>query len=162
MFALDEDFLARVGLADLPEAERQGLLQHIYEELELRVGTRLSDGMSDAQLEEFEAIIDQDYLRITTWLDANAPDFLDDPLYRGMSKELADKTDAEIVCEYAATKWLHLNRPNHKDTVAAVLDEIADEIRDNAQRILGGNGEAAQEASPAPLAGSPTQPGAIS
>ena len=53
MFQLDENFLNDIGLGSLPEAQKKPFLQHIYEELELRVGTRLSDGLSDEQLEEF-------------------------------------------------------------------------------------------------------------
>ena len=60
MFQLDDKFLADIGLNDLPDEQKQAFLQHIYEELELRVGTRLSDGLSDQQLEEFEKIIDRD------------------------------------------------------------------------------------------------------
>jgi len=38
----------------LPEAERNSLLKHIYETLEMRVGMRLADQMSNEQLDEFE------------------------------------------------------------------------------------------------------------
>ncbi len=51
MFQLDDKFLQDLGLDQVPEEQRQAFLQHIYNELELRVGTELSDGMSDAQLE---------------------------------------------------------------------------------------------------------------
>ena len=46
MFRLDEDFLKDLGLDQLPEEQRKPFLQHIYSELELRVGERLSQGMS--------------------------------------------------------------------------------------------------------------------
>lgn len=139
MFTLDDEFLANVGLANLPASERAGLLQHIYEELELRVGTRLSGGMTDAQLTEYESILDRDYPRIAEWLDTNVPDFLDDDLYHNMSAvSPSEADDAEVICEYAATKWLSLNRPDYRDVVQTVFDEITAEIRSNAQRILGG------------------------
>ena len=48
MFRLDEDFLKDLGLDQLPEEQRKPFLQHIYSELELRVGERLSQGMSEA------------------------------------------------------------------------------------------------------------------
>ena len=60
MFRLDDQFLKDIGLDGLPEEQKKPFLQHIYSELELRVGTRLSDGLSDTQLEEFEKIIDRD------------------------------------------------------------------------------------------------------
>ena len=138
MFQLDDTFLAEVGLGDLPVDQRQGLLQHIYEELELRVGSALSDGMSDAELEEFEAIIDRNYELIVGWLDMHTPDFLDDPIYQRMARMLGDTTEqAEVVCEYAATKWLEINRPDYRDVVAAMLEVLKSELRRDADRLLG-------------------------
>jgi len=60
MFQLDEKFLNDLGLADMPADQKKAFLDHIYDELELRVGTKLSDGLTDAQLSEFERIIDRD------------------------------------------------------------------------------------------------------
>lgn len=68
MFRLDDQFLKDIGLEGLPDEQKQPFLQHIYSELELRVGTRLSDGLSDAQLEEFEEIIDRKEDKIQAWL----------------------------------------------------------------------------------------------
>ena len=50
MFQLNEEFLKELGLDKLPQEQQKPFLQHIYSELELRVGERLSQGMSDAQL----------------------------------------------------------------------------------------------------------------
>ena len=138
MIQLDDTFLADLGLADLPAAERQSLLQNVYEELELRVGSALTDGLSDAQLTEFEAIIDKDYESIVIWLDLNVPDFINDGVYQKMVQALADTADqSDIVCEYASTKWLEINRPDYQRVVAAVLDDIKEQIRHDAARILG-------------------------
>ncbi len=138
MFTLDDSFLADVGLADLPETQRKPFLQHVYEEIELRTGTAISDGMSDAQLEEYEKIIDRDFQAIAMWIDETVPDFLNDPIYQRMSNSLACASDAEVVCEYAATKWLEVNRPDYQDVVKKILDDIADEIRRDARKILAG------------------------
>ena len=59
MFQLNDDFLQSVGLGGMPEDQKEAFLQHLYEELELRVGTRLSDGMNDDQLAEFEKFIEK-------------------------------------------------------------------------------------------------------
>jgi hypothetical protein len=73
MFSLDDDFLQSLGLGDLPDDQKQAFLQHLYEELELRVGTRLSEGMSDAQLGEFEKLIDSnDEQGALKWLETKA------------------------------------------------------------------------------------------
>ncbi|HET9411925.1 MAG TPA: DUF5663 domain-containing protein [Candidatus Saccharimonadales bacterium] len=78
MFSIDDDFLQSLGLGGLPDDQKQAFIQHLYEELELRVGTRLSDGMSDDQLAAFEKLIDaNDETGALKWLESNRPDFKD-------------------------------------------------------------------------------------
>ena len=45
MFQLNEEFLKELGLDQLPEEQRKPFLQHIYSELEMRVGERLSQSI---------------------------------------------------------------------------------------------------------------------
>ena len=137
MFQLDDKFLADIGLGDLPEDQRKPFLQHIYDELELRVGTRLSEGMSDAQLEEFESIIDHKEERVVQWLERNAPNYQADETYAGMQKVTGLAADNKgLRDEYAATKWLEVNRPDYKDVVSSTLDELKQEITKNKDAIL--------------------------
>lgn len=138
MFQLDDTFLTDVGLANLPEAEKQPFLQHIYQELELRVGTRLSEGMSDEQLGQFEAIIDRKAEVVDPWLAQNVPNYAADPAFLQMQQmtKLAPDNPA-LRAEYASTKWLELNRPNYRDVVKQTLEELKQEIRSNASAILG-------------------------
>ncbi|MGH7196194.1 MAG: DUF5663 domain-containing protein [Candidatus Saccharimonadales bacterium] len=76
MFQLNDDFLKDIGLGNLPEEEKKAFLQHFYEELELRVGTQLSEGMSDDQLKEFEKLIDaNDEAGALKWLETNRPNY---------------------------------------------------------------------------------------
>lgn len=73
---LDNQFLQDVGLGGMPDDQKQAFLQHLYEELELRVGTRLSEGMSNEQLEEFEKLIDANNQQgALTWLETNRPNY---------------------------------------------------------------------------------------
>ncbi len=140
MFQLDDKFLADIGLNDLPDDQKQAFLQHIYEELELRVGTRLSDGLSDQQLEEFEKIIDRDQAVIDTWLAAHVQDYTNDEVFKRMQQALnLDPADPTLKAEYVATKWLEVNRPDYRDVVKVVLDELKGEITANRDAILGAN-----------------------
>ncbi len=91
MFQLDDKFLQDLGLDQLPDEQKQAFLQHIYEELELRVGTKLSDGLSDAQLEEFEAIIDRKDQVITEWLNKFVPNYHTDEAFARLQE--ATKAD---------------------------------------------------------------------
>lgn len=73
---LDDNFLQDLGLGTMPDDQKQAFLQHLYEELELRVGTRLSEGMTDEQLLEFEKLIDaNDQQGALTWLETNRPNY---------------------------------------------------------------------------------------
>jgi hypothetical protein len=76
MFQLDDNLLRELGLGDLPAAEKNKMLAHIYETLELRVGMKLAEQMSDAQLDEFEGFIDRnDEAGALKWLESNFPDY---------------------------------------------------------------------------------------
>ncbi len=76
MFQLDDNLLRELGLGDLPAAEKNKMLAHIYETLELRVGMKLAEQMTDAQLDEFEGFIDRnDESGALKWLETNFPDY---------------------------------------------------------------------------------------
>jgi len=138
MFQLDDKFLADLGLADMPEEQKKPFLQHTYVQLETKVGVRLSEGMTDAQLEEFEAIIDRKEDVIVTWLSTHAPNYQTEEIFtRLMQASNLPATDPTLRAEYAATKWLEVNRPDYRDVVAKTLDEIKQEILQNRDAILG-------------------------
>lgn len=78
MFKLDDNFLAEIGLAALPPEDKKKMLAHIYETLELRVGMKLAENMSDAQLNEFEQLMDNgNEAGALTWLETNVPNYKD-------------------------------------------------------------------------------------
>lgn len=138
MFKLDDNFLEELGLGQLPAEQKQAFLEHVYGQLELRVGTRLSDGLSDAQLSEFESFIDRNNDRVTGWVSQYAPNYREDPAFMQISQSAPPNTsEADILAEYASLKWLSLNRPDYRDVVKAVLDEIRQEIISNRDVILG-------------------------
>lgn len=138
MFQLDDQFLADIGLAELPEEQKKPFLQHIYDQLEYRVGVRLSEGMSDAQLEEFESIIDKKQEVIDAWVTQYAPNYGSDELYTKIQQATnLPADDPGLKAEYAATKWLEVNRPDYRDVVARTLDELKEEISKSRDVILG-------------------------
>ena len=78
MFQLDDNLLRELGLGNLPADEKNKMLAHIYETLELRVGMKLAEQMSDSQLDEFEAFIDRnDEPGALKWLETNFPQYKD-------------------------------------------------------------------------------------
>lgn len=138
MFQLDDKFLQDLGLDQLPEEQRQAFLQHIYEELELRVGTKLSDGLSDEQLDEFESIIDRKEDSVNAWLANHATNYQADEVFVRLQQSTGlGADDPRLKAEFAATKWLETNRPDYRTVVAQVLEELKGEIIKNRDAILG-------------------------
>jgi len=97
MFQLDDNLLQELGLGSLPPAEKNKMLAHIYETLELRVGMRLAEQMTDAQLDEFEGFIDRnDEAGALHWLETNFPD------YKKVVAEELEKLKGEIKAQAPA------------------------------------------------------------
>lgn len=108
MIRLDDNLLTELGLGSLPPAERQALLAHLLETLELRVGMRLAAQLSDQQLDEFEALL---------------------PTPQDSATTKADK-------ERSALSWLETHFPDYKAVVSEELEKLKAEIKRDAPRIL--------------------------
>lgn len=91
MIKIDDSLLEEIGLISLPKAERDQMLRQIYETLEMRVGMKLAERMSDQQLDEFERFIDtNDEAGALKWLETNFPD------YKQVVADELDKLKGEI------------------------------------------------------------------
>lgn len=144
MFQLDDKFLQDVGLGELPADQKQAFLDHFREQLELRVGTRLSDGLSDAQLEEFESFIDRNEVKVNGWISANVPDYQNDQIYQQLKSGAPENIpELVVLSEYASLKWLGINRPDYREVVSQTMDELKREIISNRDAILGAGTEEA-------------------
>lgn len=138
MFQLDDKFLQDIGLGTLPEDQRKAFLQHIYDELELRVGTKLSEGMNEQQMSEFESFVDRDEDRVRAWFEHNMPDYASRPDYQQFTGSAPQGTpEIDIMSEYASLKWLEINRPDYRQIVAQELETLKQEIISQKDSILG-------------------------
>lgn len=136
MFQLDDKFLKDVGMGDLPQEQKTAFLQHIYEELELRVGTKLADSLTDAQLAEFEGFVDKDGEKVAKWLAENVPNYLEQEDYKKFISSAPQDTDPKsLAAEYASLKWLQKNRPDYKDVVASELAKLRQEVMANKDKL---------------------------
>lgn len=91
MFKLDNALLEELGLGSLPNDEKNKMLAHIYETLEMRVGVKLAEQMTNEQLDEFESFIDSnDEPGALKWLETNFPD------YKKVVADELEKLKAEI------------------------------------------------------------------
>jgi hypothetical protein len=109
MYQLDDQFLQDLGLGALPEDQKQALLQQFMETLELRVGIKLSEGLSEQQLKDFELLTPAE----------------------------GDTPELEQQKQVAAMQWLQSNRPQYKDVVMGELEALKQEIIAGRDQILG-------------------------
>lgn len=107
MKKLDHDFLQDVGLGGLPQEESDSLLLMLKERLELHVGKRLTDQMSEAQLKEFETLM---------------------PIPE-------DSHNEQVRKEQAAYSWLEKNFPHYKQIVSEEMDKLESEVKRDASTI---------------------------
>ena len=100
----DNNFLQEMGLASMPEDQKQKFLDYAQREVEIRIGERISKGLSEVQLNEFDMITDQD--KAVEWLERNRPDF----------REIVSRTIEEIKAEIRANRAklipAHEEQPN--------------------------------------------------
>ena len=71
----------------MPEAQRKAFLDYVEEELEVRVGRKISEGISEEKLREFEMASKEEALR---WLEENKPNF------REIIRETVEELKREI------------------------------------------------------------------
>jgi hypothetical protein len=91
MLKIDNTLLEEVGLAALPASEKNSFLKHIYETLEMRVGLRLADQMTNQQLDEFEKYFEaKDDAGAFKWLETNFPN------YKEIVQQEFDKLKGEV------------------------------------------------------------------
>ena len=69
----DENFLQQMGLSSMPADKKQDFLKYIQDELEVRIGRRISEGLSEEQLQEFDSLTET--ADIAAWLEKNRPDY---------------------------------------------------------------------------------------
>ena len=83
----DEKFLQEMGLSAMPKDFQQKFLDYVQEELEVRIGERISKGLTQTQLNEFDMITDP--AEAANWLEKNRPDY----------REIVNRTIEEMKAE---------------------------------------------------------------
>jgi len=136
MFQLDNNFLEEIGLGGMSPEQKEAFKSHMQDELETRVGARMSEGLTSDQVAEFERIIDGDTATIQAVLDSVA-DYKNDEIYRLLVNRAGfQEGSAELDAEFASVKWLTKNRPDYQQIVSQVSSELRDEIISNKDQIL--------------------------
>lgn len=124
-----DNFLAEVGMNNLPDNEKQAFMSHVQEELEVRVGEKMIQGLTNEQVHEFEGIMDNDQMVIRKVVAELGRDFRQDEIYKKiLEKHGVTEGTWEIIVEYLSIKWIQKNRPDYKDVFNATVEELKREI----------------------------------
>ena len=76
----------------MPEDQKRAFLDYVQEELEVRIGERISKGLTETQLNEFDMI--SDTVEAAAWLEKNRPDY----------REIVNRTIEEMKQEIRANR----------------------------------------------------------
>ena len=121
----ENQLVEQLGIGNLPQEKQVELL----EEFNFKVGQALSAEYSEQQMNEYEAIINDDHAVIDAWLDQHVPDYKESPVYQELASGY--DTDPEHINPakvFASLAWTQVNSPNAQDTIAKVLDDFKKEL----------------------------------
>ena len=136
MCKFDNRFLDSVGLADLPDSQKEAFLQYAQDQLEIRIGESMSNSLNDDQLSEFERIIDNDPATLQGLLDSYG-DYQNDETYQTLKRNTgAQDGDANLLSDYVTAKWLNQNCPQYQQIIKESLTDLQNEIREQKDAIL--------------------------
>ncbi len=67
----------------------------------------------------------------------HTPDYHNDESFIKIQQATGlDPNDPGLKAEFTATKWLEVNRPDYRDVVASVLEEIKKEVTDGRDKLI--------------------------
>lgn len=136
MFQLDDNFFKGINIDRMSPEEAAVFKQHVQEELEARVGERITDGFSNEKLEEFEKIIDDVPGFADNWLMINVPDFRSNRAFNALVQQNGGQENRQTIAEFASMKWLEINRPDFNQITTIVMKEMQDELKANIDKIF--------------------------
>ena len=144
MIKIDDSLLEELGLLSLPKEERDKLLRQIYETLEMRVGMKLAERMSDSQLDEFERFINGDLAFTEEYLNQFKPGWAQSEPYQKALQNAAAAAQRSgrqinenaVKTEFGALTWLETNFPDYKQVVAQELEKLKVEIKADSSKIV--------------------------
>lgn len=91
---IDEKFMDEVGLGAMSDDEKKAFMEHAEEELEVRVGRAVGMGLTDEQIDAFDAMTDLD--EAAAWLEKNCPNYrkIVEDTYNGLKQEIIAERNA--------------------------------------------------------------------
>jgi len=110
-----------LGLQEFSPEEQQTIIENY----QMEVGEGLTEGLTEAQLQEYQQIIDGNQQVISDWLEQNQPEYRESTAFQELSEgydEDPEKVPADKV--YASIAWVQLNATDMEGTVARIQAEV--------------------------------------
>ena len=122
----DEQYIAKkLGIEDWDE-DKKG---EAVAEAMVRAGEAVLGDLSDAQNDEYTAIINDDHQVIDQWLEQNAQDYHNNPVYRSLAETVGQDPERNNPAKLFATMaWVQVNVPDAEERVQKALDAYKQEI----------------------------------
>jgi hypothetical protein len=136
MFNLNENFLKDLGLEAMPEERRAAFLQHVEEEMDQRIGNRLSAALNDEKFNEFVSLSNGDQAIVEATL-AAAGDWRNSQEFQALVQASGTSADdPELIAEYVGMLWVSQNVPGYGQIVDDEVAKLVEEIKANREQIL--------------------------
>lgn len=121
----EDEIIEKLGIASFDSAEQRAII----EEATYRVGEAVSQALTEQQLNEYGAIVDDNEAVITSWLDQNVPDYKDQAVYQQFVQDYDGDPEKNNPAKlYASLAWVQKNIPNAQAAIDATLDTYKQEI----------------------------------
>lgn len=118
-----QQIIEELGIQHLSSSEQEELVSEYY----VRLGEAMSVGRTEAQLNEFQAIIDGNQHVIDAWLEQHRPGYEDEDAYK-LFLDTATRNNPEGVQPdkmYASAAWIQENIPN----IAELMQQVTQEVK---------------------------------
>ena len=135
MYQFNNAFLEDVGLSSLPEAQKASFLEYAQDQFETRIGEKMSEGLNEAQLEEFGKIADNDPETVQRLLN-EAGDYKNSSIYQALLNNGMEDGSIDTINNFVTATWLNKNCPNYVQILENVLNDLEEEIRSQKDMIL--------------------------
>lgn len=129
MLKIDSQFLEEVGAGRLEGEQRDNYQAKLQEELEIRVGEKMSEGMTEEQIAEFDGIMNGDRGVMIRAL-AKLGDYQSDEIYQKLLKKYGvEQGTMDILSEFLSIKWVKENRPDYAEITKTVFEQLKNEVK---------------------------------
>ncbi|MGH7218672.1 MAG: DUF5663 domain-containing protein [Candidatus Microsaccharimonas sp.] len=121
----EQHIIDTLGIAAWSEDKREPAVI----EATMRIGNALMDDLSEAQYNEYTAIVDNNQDVITAWLEKNVPDYKENPVYVSIEADYdtdPEKNDPAKI--FASLAWIQLNVPDLESRIAKTLEAYKQEL----------------------------------